>query len=397
MRSFDTLLSSFVEERQVPGAALAVSRNGRLIYARGCGYADLDTKAPVQPDSLFRIASISKPLTAVAVLQLVEQGKIRLEDCVLDVLKDKFPLPEGREQDSRWSQVTLLHLLQHTAGWDRDKSFDPMFRSLEIATRLGVAPPAEPEHIIRYMRGQPLDFTPGERYAYSNFGYCLLGRVIEKVSGQPYGDYVREHVLAPVGARSTLLGRSDASARADGEVKYYDEKELSGKAVIAPQLGKTVPLPYGTWYHEALDAHGGWISSAIDLVRFASAFDDTSSSKLLNPRSRATMFARPAAAAGFEKDGSPKDAYYGCGWMVRPVGSNGQFNAWHTGSLPGTSTLLVRRWDGLDWAILFNSRDDRNGKRLAAEIDPLLHEAAAAVKEWPEIDLFKTFEDAPRR
>src|SRR5690606_16366204 len=94
---------------------------------------------------------------------------------------------------------------------------------------LGVAPPARQEHIIRYVLGRPLDFDPGERHAYSNFGYCLLGRVIEKITGQPYEQYVRQHVLAPLGISSMCLGQTRLDKRHAGEVKYYD-----------PNLGRSV-------------------------------------------------------------------------------------------------------------------------------------------------------------
>jgi N-acyl-D-amino-acid deacylase len=207
LASFDRLLVGFLHDRELPGgASLAVARNGRLVYARGYGYADEETKEPVQPNSLFRIASISKPLTAVAILQQVERGRLRLEDSVFEVLQLKEPTESGVEFDERWRRVTILHLLQHRGGWDRDKSFDPMFRSRAIVKELKVEPPATPQDIIRYMLRHPLDFDPGAKDVYSNFGYCLLGRVIEKVSGQSYEQYVRKEVLAPLGIHDMRVG-----------------------------------------------------------------------------------------------------------------------------------------------------------------------------------------------
>jgi CubicO group peptidase (beta-lactamase class C family) len=142
-------------------------------------------------------------------------------------------------------------------------------------------------------------------------------------------------------------------------------------------------LPYGAWCVEAMDAHGGWLASAPDLVRFASAFNDPRRGKVLKPKSMEIMFARPPGAAGREADGKPRDAYYACGWMVRPIGNTGGANIWHGGSLDGTSTLLVRRYDGLAWAVLFNSRDGAKKKAPADAIDSLLHQAADAVQTWP--------------
>src|SRR5262249_9689546 len=200
-------------------------------------------------------------------------GKLKLTDRVLDIIQPR-PHLESEYLDPRWQEVTILQLLQHTGGWNRDKTFDPMFRSRQIANALDIKTPPKQEDIIRYMLGRPLDFDPGTDDAYSNFGYCLLGRVIEKVGGQPYGDHVRQEVLAPLGIRDMRLGKTLLSERAPHEVRYYDEKQRTGPAVLGPQIGEPVPLPYGAWSIETMDSHGGWIGSAVDLVCFASAFDD---------------------------------------------------------------------------------------------------------------------------
>ena len=390
LKPFDDLMIAFVTEHKAPGAALAVTKDGRLVYARGFGLADRKTRKPVEPTSLFRIASISKPVTAVAVLQLVERGKLKLDDRIFRILEHKPFLPEGAKLDPRLDQITILHLLRHTGGFDRDASLDPMFRSVQFAELLGVEPPAKPDHIIRVMRGRELDFDPGQRYAYSNFGYCLLGRAIEAVSGQTYEAYVREHVLAPLGITRLRIGRTLLEGRAPGEVRYYDEKGRRRNAVLGERLGKPVAWPYGGWYLEAMDSHGGWIASAVDLVRFASALDRPTKCPILSAASIRAMFARPEGLAGYDEEGKPRAAYYGCGWRVRPVGRKA--NHWHTGGLAGTSTLLVRRHDGLNWAVLFNTRRDPDGKTLATLIDPLLHRAANAVKSWPKDDLFDQFQ-----
>ncbi|HEX4792566.1 MAG TPA: serine hydrolase domain-containing protein [Humisphaera sp.] len=387
---FDKLMTDFVKEHDVPGASLAVTRNGHLVYARGFGFADREHHQAVQPQSLFRIASISKPFTSAAIMQLVEKGKLRLDDHPFELLHLTPHLASGGHEDPRLNKITILQLLQHTGGFDRDKSFDPMFRPIIIAHALGVTPPAQQRPIIRYMMGRELDFDPGTREVYSNFGYCVLGRVIEQVSGEPYEKYVREHVLAPLNISSMRLGHTLAKDRAPGEVVYYDEKDRTGGSVFPPRLGEAVPLPYGAWNIEAMDSHGGWIASAVDLVRFASSFDDPAHSKILSPRSIETTFARPPGAVGQNPDGKPKAVYYGCGWQVRHVG-NGRINTWHNGSLDGTSTLLVRRADGLCWAVLFNTRKDQHDKELAGEIDGLVHKAADEVKQWPQGDLFDRY------
>jgi N-acyl-D-amino-acid deacylase len=384
LEPFDRLMTSFLSWHDVPGASLAVVRNGRLVMARGYGWADVERKRPVESTSLFRIASLSKPITAVAVLTLVEAQKLALDAKPFLLLDGK---PPARHPAPRLPDITVLHLLQHTGGFDRSKSFDPMFRSFDIARELHESQPATPDMIIRYMMSRALDFAPGGRYAYSNYGYCVLGRVIEKVSGVSYEQYVRERVLARLGIRDMRIGKTLPEGRAENEVVYYDHDPGTEPAVVGP-IGQSVPRPYGAWYLEAMDSHGGWIASAVDMARFASAFDESSPVKILCLETVRTMFARPAGLAGFEGDGQPKAAYYGCGWMVRPT-PDGRANQWHSGELPGCSALMVRRHDGLAWAVLFNKRAGRDGIALPNAIDPLLHIAADSVTAWPAVDLFE--------
>jgi N-acyl-D-amino-acid deacylase len=390
LEPFDNMMTKYLAARNLPGAAVAVTKDGRLVYARGFGYADRASQEPVQPISLFRIASISKPLTAVAILRLVQEGKLKLSDRPFNLLGIAPHLPRGKKVDPRLRKVTVLHCLQHTAGWDRDKSFDPMFHDGPIARALSKKLPVSTRDVIRFMWGRPLDFAPGTRSAYSNFGYCVLGRVIEKVSGQAYDRYVRRHVLAPLGAGEMRLGHSLLPMRAPKEVRYYPPgKRARGIAVVAP-AGAKVPLGYGTWNQEALDAHGGWVASAIDVVRFGAAWHRPATSKVLSRRSVELMFAPPAGPVGHQKGGKVKELYYACGWLVRPY-SPGKRNTWHNGLLPGTSTLLVCRGDGLCWAVLFNGSARLRTAQPADEIDTRMHEAASAVKVWPKHDLFRMY------
>ncbi|HYT92757.1 MAG TPA: serine hydrolase domain-containing protein [Gemmataceae bacterium] len=383
---FDDLMIDFLKRHKVPGAALAVSKDSRLVYARGFGLADVEAGQAVQPNSLMRIASVSKPITALAILLLIQQGKLKLDDHVFAILKIQPFLPPGARVDPRLKDTTVRHLLQHTGGFDRDKSGDPMFMSVEIATALKVQPPATADQILSYMMGKPLDFTPGKDYIYSNYGYCVLGRLIEKVSGQSYEDYVRQAVLTPLGMKHTRVGKTLLAQRAPGEVKYYDKHK--GIAVVGPDLGKKAPSPYGAWYIEAMDAHGGWIASAPDLLRFACSFDKTAPQRLLKPANINLMFARPKGPAGYDAKGKPREGYYGLGWDIVPDGKKGEFNTWHTGLLDDTASLLVRRHDGLNWAVLFNASNNPKGRYLADIIDPLVHQAADQVKTWPAYNLF---------
>ena len=380
-QAFDNVVNAHMKTRQTPGASLAVVKDRRLVYARSYGWADVEKKEAPRPDSLFRIASISKTFTGVAVMKLVSAGKLDLDALAFALLA--LELLPGKEPDPRLKNITVRHLLHHTAGWDRDKSGDPMFMSEKIAQANGEPPPANQRAIIRYMLGQPLDFDPGARYAYSNLGYCVLGRIIEKITGQNYTTWVQENVLAPIGVKDMRQGISRAEGRATGEVKYYmPDHGLTD--------GETPTEPYTGFYLEAMDSHGGWLASAVDLARYAAAMDDPTRTAWLSTEARHMLHEAPAPPASRKPDGSLEASYYGCGWMVRPVGNEGRSNYWHTGSLPGTFTLLVRRHDGLAWAILFNQRSS-DPKLSDRDIDSALHEAADAVVEWPQHDLFSKY------
>ena len=135
------------------------------------------------------------------------------------------------------------------------------------AQAAGVPPPARCEIVIRYMLGQRLDFEPGTGYAYSNFGYCVLGRVIEKITGQGYEEYVKTTVLQAMGVNRMRIGRTLPEGRADGEVRYYDYPGAPLRERVFPGMGQC-PGPYGSFYLEAMDSHGAWIASALDLMRF---------------------------------------------------------------------------------------------------------------------------------
>jgi N-acyl-D-amino-acid deacylase len=386
--AFDREIEAFMKARDVPGGALAVVKDGRLVYVRGYGLADRERNHAVQPDSLFRIASISKPITSAAVLRLVEEKKLDLDQRAFDIVRAEPLLNDGSPPDARLAQITIRHLLHHTGGWDRDKSFDPMFRSRQIARAANEPSPARPEAVIRYMLGRPLEADPGSRYAYSNFGYCVLGRVIEKLTGETYEAHVRGKILAPLGITRMRLGATLDGQQVPGEVRYYTRGNSTSNSVF-PDGGK-VPVPYGGFFLESMDAHGGWIASAIDLVRFAAAFNDPAHCPIMRPETIALLHEPPAPPVSRKADGSLASKYYACGWSARPTGDEGKASYWHDGSLPGTATLLLRRWDGLSWAVLFNQRSEDRALPDGA-IDGALHRAAEAVSEWPTHDLFPQY------
>lgn len=377
---FDETMAKYMQQRSIPGGALAITRNSKLVLARGYTFSD-DLKFTVQPTSLFRLASISKPITSVALMQLVEQKKLDLNATLTSLVKF-IPLA-GQRLEPRLDKITVLNLLQHLGGWDRDRTFDPMFHDAAIARASNSQLPIGQTQIISYLANQPLDHDPGMKYAYSNFGYMLLGRIIERVAGQAYEEYVQSNIFAPLGIKRASLGRSLSGFRLPDEVPYYSI--YTDQTVLDPS-GNTVPSPYGSFNLENMDSHGAWVMSAIDLLRFAATFDDPNSSLILSHNSIETIFAAPSNTA----IGS---GYYGCGWMVRPVYGRGRTTS-HNRTLAGTVTLLVRRYDGLNWAVLFNQRDDLSDRtgRTYGEIDGMLDQAADAVKSWHDYDLFGEYQ-----
>ncbi|MES2521278.1 MAG: serine hydrolase domain-containing protein [Gemmatimonadota bacterium] len=388
MASYDQAITAFMRELAIPGGAVAMMRDGKLIYARGFGYADVANKTPVQPDALFRIASVSKTITATAIMKLVEEGKLTLDDRVAPSIAHLTAAP-GATVDPRWEQITIRHLLNHAGGWDRNKpngGFDPIDRPAIAAAAVNAPAPASGETLIRYMKGMPLDFNPGEKFAYSNFGYIILGRVIERASGMPYKDYVRERVLQPVGANRTQQGRSRMAHAIADEVSYYSPPSSSVNALLMPSVfpGEgLVPLTYGGFHLEVSDASGAWLSSTVDLLRLVGGIDGKPTRPdILSAALVAEMTANGAAVC---VNGA---CHYGAGWFVRPT--QGDANWWHGGSMPGATAMLVRTHNNVAWIGLFNGRTvvPVNSE---SRLDQVLWSAFAGVTSFPAIDLFSTF------
>lgn len=342
MANIDVAVSKLMTEWHIPGGAVGVMKDGRLVYARGFGYADLDAEKKATPDALFRIASVTKPVTKAAILKLVEQGKFTLDAPAFALLSNITPLP-GATVDPRLATITVSQLLEHTGGWDREISGDPMFLPLQIAAVTGTPAPASAEAIVRYMMGKPLDFTPGSRFAYSNFGYAVLGRIIERVIGKSYEQFVKENIFTPAGVTRMQLGRTLYANRLPDEVRYYD---IASVPSVFPGVGSPVPSPYGGFNLEAMDSHGGWVASVVDLLRFEK------------------MWIAP-----------PPQGLWG-----------------HDGALPGTYSIMVRASSGLAWVALFNARDMGGNYTFESKIDGALQQAVLSVTQWPTHDLFATFQ-----
>jgi dihydroorotase len=386
----DERFAGLVEQYGIPGAAVAIVKEGRLVYARGFGYANVEAEKVAQPTTLFRIASVSKPITATAVMRLVRQEKLSLDDHVVDLLE--LESSDDAEMDPRWQQITVRQLLQHTGGWNRSRSGDPMFQVAEVREALKIEGEVTASDIIRWMRGRPLDFDPGEASAYSNFGYCLLGRIVEKASGESYEAFVQREVFGVLGVERPRLGRTLPAEAVPGEARYYDPEPWTGSAVVGPNLGEQVPWPYGGWSLEVMDSHGGWIASAVDLARFLAAYQKPDDHSLVSQDEAVAMWAPPPGGVGHHADGRPRERVYGLGWVVRRASGGRIVRVQHGGTFSGTSSLIVLRRDGLAWVVLTNTRHTKVGHgELSALLDPMLQELLHQVETWPEEDLFPRY------
>jgi N-acyl-D-amino-acid deacylase len=379
LQPLNELMRRTLKENNIPGATLAVSYRGELLFARGFGYSEVHTMTAMPAAANMRIASVSKPITAVAILLLVQDGKLKLDEKVLPLLAKhpsySFDAEVAIKSDPRWSTISVEQLLNHSAGWDREKSKDTVFQLVTVTQQLELNRLARGNDILQYQLKQPLDFEPGSRYAYSNVGYCMLGRIIEAASGQTYEQFVTQRIFSAAGMTQTRLGKTRLPDRAADEARYYTQKITQTPAVWELATRKTgatfemVAPTYGQWDLEVMDSFGGWTSTAQDLVQFVDAID-SEKSPLLSEESRRLMLESPPFT-----DRSSAAVWYGLGWNVRTVGDDNRRNYWHTGLLAGTSSLLVRRHDGYSWAVIFNVDRTLKGDRCTDVVDRDLHKA----------------------
>jgi CubicO group peptidase (beta-lactamase class C family) len=306
------IAEAFLREHGIGGMSIAYGRDGMVEFEEGYGLADAERKQVVTPQHRFRIASISKPITATAVMMQIEKGRLKLSDTIWG---PKGLL--GGNFDGDLAAITIDHLLTHTSGgWANDRN-DPMFRNIAMK---------HDELIAWTLANQKLTHKPGEAFAYSNFGYCVLGRVLEKLSGKSYEEHIRDTIFAPSGITTMRIAGNTLADRQPLEVMYLTEKPGAAYAMNVSRM----------------DSHGGWIATAGDLVRFASQLP-----KLLTATSIGTMTTHGVSER------------YARGWSVNQVP-----NWWHAGSLPGTTTIMVRTAKGYCWAGLLNGRKDGLGIAL---------------------------------
>lgn len=308
----------------VPGLSAAVVQGDQVVWAQGFGIADLEQGTMVRPDAVFRIASISKPITAVAVMQLVERGLVSLDDPIQRFVPSFPRKPQG--------EVRIRHLLTHTSGIRHYKGNE--FSLAESFPTL--------ERAIAVFRHDPLEFAPGERYLYSTYGYNLLQGVIESASGRPFDDYLRSAIFGPAGMTSTWLERPQEIVRS--RVRHYVRGTAPFTLLNAPYVDLSVK-----W------AGGGLIATASDIARFDIALNH---GRLLRADSLEQMYTSARLNNGTLTG-------YGLGWMVSQQGGR-QFIA-HSGGAMGGTTLLWREPKARTASVLFANLDNVPRLRELAE------------------------------
>ncbi len=314
--AFDARMQESMDRIGATSSTLAITRKGQVFYSRGYGWQDQKKTHPTEPDELLRIASCTKPITAAAIAALVREKKIDPQAKVFDYLSIK---PAGEWGDARLREITIQQLLEHRGGWDRDQSYDPMFKLTRIEKALKLTSRAQPQEIVQYMLAQPLQFAPGERRSYSNLGYIVLGRVIERATGKSYYDGLESLVMRPFKIKEIQLARDLAANRPASEVEY-------------PGAGQD-------YWVEPLDACGGLIASAPALCQFMQHY----------------------WLSGARREPNSRGEYY------------------FFGSLPGTTALMLQRNDEYCVAALFNARRDDHYEKDNELIKQSLTETLEAI------------------
>jgi CubicO group peptidase (beta-lactamase class C family) len=333
------LATAFMETYEVPGLSVAIAIKGKPAYVEAFGVADREAAEALTPQHRFRIASISKPITSTGIFALIEAGKLQLDQRVFgpnSIFADDYPW----SADGSETRITIEHLLTHTTGGWTNDARDPMFMNKDMNHR---------ELITWTLKNMPLASPPGTSYAYSNFGYCILGRVIEKLTGQTYAQYITDSILKRCGIVDMRIAGNSLTDRAANEVKYYSQ---SGGD------------PYGMNVAR-MDSHGGWIATPSDLTAFFVHIDGFKDTEQLLRDDTIRIMSTPS-------DANPR---YAKGLFV-----NTQNNWWHSGSLPGTETISVRTNADFCWSAFTNARV--KFKDMAPSLDRLMWHMVQSVADW---------------
>jgi N-acyl-D-amino-acid deacylase len=365
LQSLDRLMLDFLREYDIPGGSLAIAKDGRLVFARGYGWAEVENRKPVRPVTRFNLASCSKPLTGVAILKLVDQGKLRLDDKVFALLHHIKP-PSGAQVDPRIREITVRQMLHHASGLARDHGPLP-----QIARRLGIQPPITVAQLTAFNLGKQLLFDPGTEAKYSNLGFLILRLVVEHASGQDDETFTAEHVLKPMGIHNAHLDRMEG---------YWPNEAHR--------------YPHGKHHpggHGEVKGGGCWVLSTVDAMRFLTSLDGSRGERFLSPEAYEQMLA-PLPSLPRKANGR----HNGLGWDIVQRSSEGVLFS-KNGGVAGISTWMEHLPNGVCWAMLFNGNvkgvdeeEERPQKSAGKKPWPLLREAIENITDWPTHDLFSS-------
>lgn len=367
----DAQIERFMTRSELNGVSVAIIDQERLVFSRSYGYANREEGITATPEHLFRVASVSKLITSIAVMKLVEDGLLNLSDPVFG--ENGFFNEEQYLdiRDPKLRDITIQNLLNHTSGWSQIYG-DPAFNPLLIARLMEAEPPATLDTYLKFVVSRRLHYTPGTIFSYSNIAYMFLGAIIEKVTGKKYEDFVRYQILFPNGIFDMYLAKNHFEDKYFNEVKYY---EHDGTQKILSSNGDSVYVSkiYGGNDIELLGAAGGWVASAPELAKLMTLIDgfDKVPDLLL-----------PATIDMMTNNLSPM------GWSET---SGGKWN--RTGNFSGTVAMLHRSPDGLQWVFLSNT-SNWQGPRFYEEINRTMQRLTKKVIRWPNHDLFNYFEPA---
>ena len=366
---FDAAMKNYLAATGVRAASLAIARRGRLILARAYTWAEPGYPA-TQPTSVFRIASLTKPLTSIRIMQLVEDGELSLGDLVQPILGLESPwfLPP----DPRLAKVRVWHLLSHAGGWDRGVAGDPYTFEPSIADDLGLSLPIDKHDVATWMTGEPMQFDPGAKSAYSNYGFSLLGMLVEEATGVSYLASMRSSVFGALGVPTRA--RLGASLTRGADEVYYHGPNPDLVRSFRSAARPWVPVTRFVNSLENFDSFGGWIMAPADYVKVLSAFDSDIDNPLLAPASVAEMWKEQTAlGSGVLR-----------GWFRATLG-NGVGVRWHNGGLTGTSTLAYHRDDDISVALFLAGNASLS---LDGGVSGAVTSALDATSAWPRGDLF---------
>lgn len=372
LESLDAHIVPLLEGHAMAGATIAIAQGGKLKVARGYGYANVAAREAMMPRTTMVLASVSKVPTAQAILRLVDQGQLALQERVFPHFAELRP-PEGRREDPRLNEITVEMCLWHTGGWDRKRT--PLANPMQVRRALRLERQPTPDDLIRFQKGVPLDFAPGTEQSYSNFGYVLLGALMARRHREGYPAFVNQTTLHPMGI-------------ANMRIDPVDPQYLPGEAHrYTPPADH--PIPGG---HPLMTmAAGGWLANCIDMARLLTAIDGsrTGTPFLSPPMMQAMVSAAPGIAA------KPGEGWFGLGWdRVEPCadGSGGgdiasRFGWSKDGALPGISTWVQHLPIGVNFAILCNS----SAEGALAALRPKVLDFVRGIRAWPDGDLFGEF------